>query len=507
MAAPRSAGRRRDAALRMAESRLEGLLAIATDAIISVDQDQRIIFFNRGAEILFGYHASEVLGQPLDLLLPSGCVEAHQQHVRQFAAAPEQSRFMDRRPGVLGRRKDGAEFPAEASITKLAQDGETCFTAVVRDIAERLHVERELQRQLERQAALHTIDLAISSSLDLRITLSVLLDQVVTQLHVDAAAVLVLSPVNQRLEYAGGRGFRTRLIEGSSILLGAGYAGRAALQRRILQVPHLLQTEPEFLRQELARAEGFVGYCCAPLVTRGQVKGVLEVYHRTPQAIDAAWLDFLQSLGGQAAIAIDNLSLYDSLQRSNIDLRLAYDATLEGWVRAMDMRDRETEGHSQRVADLTVRLARAMGMREEALVHVRRGALLHDIGKMAVPDEILHKPGPLTEEEWEIIRRHPQWAYDFLSGISYLRPALDIPYCHHERWDGMGYPRRLKGEDIPLDARLFAIVDVWDALRSDRTYRAAWPEAQVREHLRSEAGTHLDPRGVETFLALDISSH
>ena len=186
----------------------------------------------------------------------------------------------------------------------------------------------------------------------------------------------------------------------------------------------------------------------------------------------------------------------------NAELVHAYDATIEGWSRALDLRDHETEGHSRRVTEMTLRLARAVSVPEEALVHVRRGALLHDIGKMGVPDRILLKPGPLDDGEWEIMRRHPGLAYEMLAPTEFLRPALDIPYCHHEKWDGTGYPRCLRGEDIPLAARLFALVDVWDALVSDRPYRLAWPQARVLEHLHSLAGTHFDPALVPIFLRL-----
>ena len=164
-----------------------------------------------------------------------------------------------------------------------------------------------------------------------------------------------------------------------------------------------------------------------------------------------------------------------ALQEAHNNLQEAYDRTIEGWVRALDLRDRETEGHTQRVTELTIKVAKTLGFSAEELVHIRRGALLHDMGKMAIPDEILQKPGPLNEVEWEKMRQHPQYAYDMLSPITYLRPALDIPFCHHERWDGSGYPRGLKGEEIPLAARLFSIVDVWDALCSDRPYRKKMP--------------------------------
>ena len=180
----------------------------------------------------------------------------------------------------------------------------------------------------------------------------------------------------------------------------------------------------------------------------------------------------------------------------------AYEATLEGWIRAVDLRDRETEGHSRRVVGLAVKLAEELGVCSEKLVHVRRGALLHDVGKMALPDSVLRNPGELTEEEQALMRRHPEHAWEMLKGVEFARPALEIPLCHHERWDGTGYPRGLKGEEIPLSARLFAVVDVWDALRYDRAYRPGWPAERVKEHLRGEAGKHFDPAVVPAFLRI-----
>ncbi|NNJ11685.1 response regulator [Chloroflexales bacterium ZM16-3] len=183
-------------------------------------------------------------------------------------------------------------------------------------------------------------------------------------------------------------------------------------------------------------------------------------------------------------------------------LQSAYDTTIAGWSRALDLRDQETEGHSQRVTEMTVRMAQAVGLSDTDILHVRRGALLHDIGKLGVPDAILHKPGPLTPEEWEIMRMHPVYAYEWLTPIDYLRPALDIPYCHHEKWDGSGYPRKLSGTGIPLSARMFALADVWDAMRSNRPYRSGWPVAKVKEHIAGLAGSHFDPDLAPIFLAL-----
>jgi HD-GYP domain-containing protein (c-di-GMP phosphodiesterase class II) len=250
------------------------------------------------------------------------------------------------------------------------------------------------------------------------------------------------------------------------------------------------------------RAEGFVDYLAVPLIAKGEVHGVLAVFHRAPVELDKEWLAFVEALAGQAAIAIDNLGLFQELKRRNLELALAYDVTLEGWSKALDLRDKETEGHTQRVTEMTLRLARAMGLTEQELARIRQGALLHDVGKLGIPDSILLKPGKLTDEEWTVMRRHPNYAYEWLSPIAYLRPALDIPYCHHEKWDGSGYPRGLAGEAIPLAARLFAVVDVYDALTSERSYRQPWPVKQVLEHIQAESGKHFDPQVVTAFLRL-----
>ncbi len=192
------------------------------------------------------------------------------------------------------------------------------------------------------------------------------------------------------------------------------------------------------------------------------------------------------------------------VEQLRAELRVAYDDIIAGWARALDLRDQQAEGHTRRVAQWTVQLGRMMGMADEALVHVYRGALLHDIGTMLVPDSILLKPGSLTDEEWQIVRRHPVYAYALLSPISHLRPALDVPYCHHEKWDGTGYPRRLKGEQIPLSARIFSVVDVWDALCSDRPYREAWTHEEAHEYVAEHIGKDFDPQVVEMFLAMEL---
>jgi len=247
-----------------------------------------------------------------------------------------------------------------------------------------------------------------------------------------------------------------------------------------------------------------VTYYVMPLIAKGELKGVLEVFHRSPYEADTEWRAFFETLAGQTAIAIDNFQLFEGLQRSTNELSQAYDATIEGWSYALDLRDKETEGHSQRVTEMTLKLAHAFDINEAALVRVRWGALLHDIGKMGVPDYILLKPGPLTDEEWVLMKKHPTFAYEMLSPIYYLKAALDIPYCHHEKWDGTGYPRGLKGKQIPLAARIFAVVDVLDALTSNRPYRPAWSYEKAIEYIKSQSGIHFDPEIVKLCLGSGV---
>jgi putative nucleotidyltransferase with HDIG domain len=362
--------------------------------------------------------------------------------------------------------------------------------------------QEQVKKQLDRLAALHSIDLAIKGSTDLHAVLNIFLDSVIRQLKVDAVDVLLYNSSVISYEFADGRGFHTHSIENPDLRYGKNLAESVILERRIIQINRLaeMQISPAFT--SMCMAEGFTMYFGAPLIVKGEVKGVLEAFQRTPFIPDSEWVDYFETLAGQAAIAIDNAELFAGLQRSNVELRLAYDATIEGWSRMVDLRDKETEGHTQRVAEVTVELARRFDITNADLIHIRRGALLHDIGKIGVPDNILFKPGPLTDDEWVIMRKHPQYAYDILASISYLHKALDIPYGHHEKWDGTGYPRGLRGERIPMAARLFAVVDVWDALRSDRPYRKAWQEEKVMDYLREQAGKHFDPAVVNKFLGL-----
>jgi putative nucleotidyltransferase with HDIG domain len=361
---------------------------------------------------------------------------------------------------------------------------------------------KDARRRLEHLQALRAIDIAISSNHNLQETLDVLLEQITKQLQVDAAVIILLDETRGQLEFGASLGFQTSTLRYTSLRVGEGMAGGAAQRREITHVQDLRTDPKSLVNAPLLAKEGFVSYYAAPLITQGQVKGVLEIFHRSLLNPNNEWLGFLETLAGQAAIAIESTTLFENLQRTNDELSKAYDSTIEGWSHALDLRDKETEGHTRRVTQLTLELARTFGFNESELVHIRRGALLHDIGKMGVPDRILLKEGSLTDDEWVIMRKHPVSAHEMLRPIQYLRPALDIPYCHHEKWDGTGYPRGLKGENIPLVARIFSIVDVWDALISARPYRAAWSHEKALAYIQEGKSSHFDPQIVEAFIKL-----
>jgi PAS domain S-box-containing protein len=527
--------RRAEDAIRESEQRFRAVFESAAFAIAIVDRDGLVIEGNQPVQEILGYSGDELKRMTFRDVTHPEDVGLNAHYFKELFEGKRHMYSMEKR--YIQKSGDTVWVNLLVSALRDARGVPQLAIAMLQDVTERKRSQEEIKRQIERLNALRTIDNAITSSFDLTQTLEVVLGQVTHQLQVDAASVLVLNQRTGSLEYAAGTGdqgpgARDQGPVGSRSLVPEfkSLAGRAALERKMVQVPDLSKlgirdqgsgvgdqgpgfglptnSHPD-PRSLIPDPQSLVpgAYFALPLLAKGKVMGVLEVYHRTPLNPQAEWLHFLETLAGQTAIAVDNALLFQDLQRYNLELSLAYDTTLEGWSHALDLRDRETEGHTQRVTEMTVRLARSMGIDETALVHIRRGALLHDIGKMGIPDAILLKPGPLTDAEWAVMRLHPVYAYELLSPIAFLHPALDIPYCHHEKWDGTGYPRRLSEEGIPLAARIFAIIDVYDALRSDRPYRAAWPEERVLHHIRSLSGTHFDPDVVDAFLKMDRSSY
>ncbi len=358
------------------------------------------------------------------------------------------------------------------------------------------------QKRLAELRAMHAIDTVVTSSHDQQETFDVLLQETIGQLGVDAAAILLVDEEAQTLKYAHRYGFSQPEGLQDHFNLDDCLAGSVVRTGEIVQHFDLGVIEPKLVKNLGCVEERFSGYIGAPLIFEGKVIGVLEILHRSALQPDDDWLRFLELITSQAAIAVNHLELIRTIQSANRELLQAYDATIEGWSQAMDLRDKETEGHTQRVKNRTLELAARLGLGSDEIVQFKRGALLHDIGKLGVPDHILYKPGPLTDEEWLIMKQHPLFAYQMLSSIDYLKPALDIPYCHHEKWDGSGYPRGLKGEQIPIAARIFAVVDVWDALTSDRPYRLAWSHKATLDYIRDESGKYFDPRIVPIFMEL-----
>jgi PAS domain S-box-containing protein len=487
--------------LKQAEDFATTVISSVNDGIIVYDRQMRYMVWNEFMERLTGLSADKVVGHHASDLFPfikeQGIDRLIQSALEGVSSASEIVAY-----DVPQTEKTGWMSSAYSPLRDT--NGEIIgAVAVIRDMTENRLTQEHIRDQLIRLDALRIIQFAASASLDLNVTFDVLLEQVTSKLDVDAATILLFDPVSHKLRFAAGRGFRTDALKYTQLQVGEGCAGRALLERRLIHIPDLTQEPQGFTRSPLFEEEDFISYCAVPLITKAQVRGILELFNRYPREYDEEWFTFFETLGYDAAIAVDNSTMFDELQRANTDLIRAYDNSLEGWARALDLRDKETEGHTQRVTEFTTCLAKKMGISIDMLVNIRRGALLHDIGKMAIPDSILLKPGPLTDEEWEIMRKHPKYAYDLIYPIEFLRPAIDIPYSHHEKWDGTGYPRGLKGEAIPLASRIFAVIDVWDALNSDRPYRKAWPREKILDHIKEQSGKHFDPKVVEVFLDLE----
>jgi PAS domain S-box-containing protein len=476
-----------------ASTQLDAIFQAFPDLLFTLDETGVILDYRAGAAVSTLFAPPEAfIGQRVGEVLPPEFAENLLNALEQYKVSRETVPF------EYTLRQAGAQRWFEARLVPAADNQ---VVVVIRDATRHKQAEEKFNSQLKRIAALRAIDLAISSSLDVHLALSVVLSQVTAQLIVDAADILLFNSEGV-LEFTAGVGFRTDALLHTNLQMGESFAGMVALQQKMIHVPDLNHGKTGFLRSPRFSEEGFRCYFGVPLVAKGRVRGVLEVFHRSPITPNEDWLEFLETLAGEAAIAAENAVLLKELQRTNFELTLAYNTTIEGWSRALDLRDRDTEGHTQRVTDAAIKLARRLGFSETELVHVRRGAVLHDIGKMAIPDGILLKPGPLTPEEWDVIRQHPRYAYELLAPIPYLGSAVDIPHYHHERWDGAGYPHNLKETQIPLPARLFAVVDVYDALTSRRPYRPAWKPDDAITYINNQRGKHFDPEVATEFLKM-----
>jgi PAS domain S-box-containing protein len=393
------------------------------------------------------------------------------------------------------RTKSGLIQDVLMSAAPIEVGGERYVVTLAYDITARMQHEIELQAIAKLSAALRSSPSRVEM-------LPVIVEQLVALLNCETVSIEIINPLTKDAVIEAAHGIWAALI-GTRQKSGTGINAIISQTRKpyytndLKNDPNLVY--PEWTNNDINSCSG------APLIAQDQLIGFIWMGRRTE--IAEPEIRLLTAVADMAANAIHRTTLHEQSVKDAAELVLAYDSTLEGWAHALELRDQETEGHTRRVVQMTVELAKAMGIGEHELENVRRGALLHDIGKMGIPDSVLLKPGTLNEREWEVMRRHPEYAYQFLEPIDYLRPVLDIPYCHHEKWDGSGYPRKLRGAEIPFEARIFAIVDVWDALRSDRPYRKAWTNEKTRKYILEQSGTHFDPQVVQAFMELLVRNN
>jgi HD-GYP domain-containing protein (c-di-GMP phosphodiesterase class II) len=470
---------------------LEAIFRALPDLLFNMDFSGRILSYKAGKPSSLFLLPEQFLGQQIQTILPP---EVGKKIYQALQEALQTGNV------VLVNYQLQVKNGQHWFEAYLVPSRDSKVIAIIRDVTDRVISNEQTQRHLRRISALHSIDAAISSSFDLNVILSVILRQIIGQLDVDATDILLLNQRTHMLEYKAGHGFRTMTFQPAAVMIGQGFAGTAALQRRTVSVPDLDGRHTGSLFSPGLAREKFASYYAIPLISKGQVMGVMEIYHRSILKPADDWFEFLSTLAGQTAIAIDNATLLHDLQKSNMELSMANDATIESWSHALELSGRENQEHTQHVVDWTMLLARALRVDERDMNDLRRGALLHDIGELLIPENILNKPGPLDDLEWEITKRHPHHAYALLSPIKHLATALDIPCHHHERWDGSGYPAGLRGDQIPLSARIFAVVDVYDALISVRPYRHAWTKQAAQDYILEQSGTLFDPIVTNVFL-------
>jgi len=474
-------------AIRESEERYRSLFETSPDAIALTDLRSIVRLCNQKAAQVFDFDSPEqMVGiNVFDLIAPEDRQNAIDSTREVFKGA------ILRDLEYVAISNKGRRFPCELSASTIYDKAgkPKGFTGILRDITERKQKARE-----------NIAVVVIASALRMAVTLDEIsqsiLNQLLGVLGAEGAAIFKAIPATGEALCVRGVG---RWQHWTSMRLDRD----EGLTSRVIRYGQAFVNNDIIHNKQTARLEltgGLNAVAGAPLISKERTIGALWVGRNQP--FREGEQQILMVIADMVANAVQRASLYEDLYNSNRELEESYDRTLEGWSRAMDLRDRETEDHNQRVAEETVQLAGLMGIEGEALVHIRRGALLHDIGKIGIPDLVLHKTGKLTDTDWLTMRRHPEYARDFLEPIPYLRPAMDIPYCHHEHWDGSGYPRGLRGEDIPLAARIFSVIDVWDALTHDRVYRPRWGTAEARDYIRENAGVLFDPRVVEAFFKM-----
>lgn len=492
----RRSRREAEQAVKLSEGRFRALFEDAPAAYHETDSAGIVRRVNRTECTLLGLCPEEILGRPVWDLWPTELREVDRLRVQGMIAGNE-----DPSPWELEYvHPSGSRLHLEAyqSLIHDPNGNVTGLCCALLDRTDNKRAEIDLQGHLQRLSALVLIENATKESLDLNAILRTVVDQVITHLKVDASDILLFQRKDQALEFAVGQGFRSRRRISYRTPLGEGNAGRTAAAGDATHVENV-ETADAALREPLPEGEAFLAYHAVPLAARGHLQGVLELFHRSPFQLSKDWSDFLDAVALATAIAIDNARLVEDLQDGFNTLSKSQEANLRGWVCALNLRFKGRQEHVVRVSEMTVRIAGLMGVFGGELEQIRRGVLLYDIGRLVIPDDLLNRAGRLTPEERAIYERYPQHASEILYPIEHLRPALDIPHCHRENWDGSGYPRGLRGNEIPLAARIFAVVNAWDYLACARPEGAGWPESRVYSYLWDQAGKSFDPSVVRVL--------
>lgn len=482
----------REQALIRSEEQYRLLVETMDEGVMLMDMDGQVTYVNRTLTRMLALSQNEILLQNPIHFFP----EISSGELTDWQDVLQKTRKFET---ILATRA-GEHLPVSVSLQPVFLENEekSGMMAVISDISLRKKNEADVQKKLNELAGLREIDLTILNKTTFTDLVRVVFNQLQHELNITAGAIHIFRSNSNQIDFSDVFGINYSVRQDEVIFSDDSRARLIAAGISLLDGDDF----PEFKVHDGLYTRQYRRVYFSPIVILDRLKGFIELAFEDEPAITEPWLSYFHSVITQTAVGIDKIELLRSLQIHNQNLQRSYDGLINGWAKALELRDEETRGHSDRVTNLAMRMAERFGFAGEALNNFRVGCILHDIGKMGVPDTILLKPGKLSEDEWVVMRKHPEMAYQLLSDLPFLKDALDVPYCHHELWNGSGYPKGLAGEDIPLAARIFTVVDVWDALSSDRPYRKAWDREKVIEYILDNRGKLYDPRVVDRFMQI-----
>ncbi len=488
------------------EKKFRSTVQQMSDGLLLIDQNGLIIEWNSASERITELPFKSVIGKPLWKILHLLEIESRnsldlkkiQNDILKAVTTGKSSMF--KKPLEIAiHTKSGKDRILLQSIFPIRTGSTIRLGIISRDVTEEKLALQKVNHELNKLACLRSIDASILERSSAESTLDMIASICIDHLDVDGVIIITQLADGQLCSV-----FRSIIDTADEPIVKTLKELQISVLEKFGKKKFDLTTIQQINGLELTgTGKDTIRYrSILPLYVNKKPNGFIQLLSTNPHPDDQEWRDYFVTLAGQTSLAIENVTLISNEEKAYNELLRAHEATIAGWSKALELRDEETKGHSDRVMYLACHLAKRAGLPPEKMTSFRRGVLLHDIGKMGIPDRILLKPGPLTEEEWVIMKTHPVLAYELLSTIPYLHDSLEVPYCHHERWDGSGYPRGLSGEEIPLSARIFAIVDVWDALISDRPYRKGWEPDRIRQYLIDNKAKLFDPILVDIFIEL-----